>query len=345
MRRANTLNGRGLRGCRRRLRSGRRGTRCSEEDGDGPAWRPFRRGRRSRCDRDARDRSARARRRRDNTRRRLEPADSRTADAERVRGGRLARSGALVGRLAGFRFWFPTYDRFARGAYFIDPRYASQVRRLQDDLRVFFHLVGDVDESVDEQIELLFAFGFGRLNHHGAVHDQREADGVGMKAVIDEPLRDVACTDAFLRLAIVTEDALVHGRALIGKLVVRLQHFADVGGVEDGVHSCVAKSWPAVGHDVGEGSDEDTEVAVEGSDAADGLWKRIIPGVVRSSFVVRRSSLEAGNRQEWLEVSFDCYRTGAGAAAAVGSRERLVQVEVHHIDAEIARAGDADQRV
>ena len=39
------------------------------------------------------------------------------------------------------------------------------------------------------------------------------------------------------------------------------------------------------------------------------------------------------------------YRAGARTAAAVRRRERLVQVQVHHVDAEVAGARDADQRV
>ena len=39
------------------------------------------------------------------------------------------------------------------------------------------------------------------------------------------------------------------------------------------------------------------------------------------------------------------HRTAARTAAAVRRRERLVQVEVHHVDAEIARPRDAHQRV
>ena len=39
------------------------------------------------------------------------------------------------------------------------------------------------------------------------------------------------------------------------------------------------------------------------------------------------------------------HRTAARSAAAMRRRERLVQVQVHHIDAEIAGPRDADQRV
>ena len=44
-------------------------------------------------------------------------------------------------------------------------------------------------------------------------------------------------------------------------------------------------------------------------------------------------------------MRFHRHRAGARTAAAVRRREGLVQVEVHHVDAEIARPGDADERV
>ena len=56
-------------------------------------------------------------------------------------------------------------------------------------------------------------------------------------------------------------------------------------------------------------------------------------------------ALEARSRQERLEHLLHGDRTRAGTAAAVRRRERLVQIQVHHVDAEIARARDADQRV
>ena len=56
-------------------------------------------------------------------------------------------------------------------------------------------------------------------------------------------------------------------------------------------------------------------------------------------------AFQARHRQEWLQDLLHRHRTAAGTAAAVRRRERLVQVEVHHVDAEIARPRDAHQRV
>src|ERR1039457_3520856 len=256
------------------------------------------------------------------------------AGAGGVRAGSLCPYGDAL--------WFPTYDRFACGAYFVNARYAGQVRRFQNELGVVFDLLGDVNEGVDEEVEFLFAFGFGGLDHHRAMHDQREADGVRVEAVIDQALGDVAGVDAFAGLPGVAENALVHGRGLVGELVVGLQQFADVGGVEHGIHGGDAESGAAVGHDVGERADQDAEVAVKSTNLAYRVGEIVGPRI-RSSFVVRRSSFEAGGGEEGLEVFLHGYCAAAGAAAAVGRRKCLVQIEVHYVYAEIAGAGDADQ--
>ena len=55
--------------------------------------------------------------------------------------------------------------------------------------------------------------------------------------------------------------------------------------------------------------------------------------------------LQARRGQKWLEHLLDRHRARARTAAAVGRGEGLVQVEVHHVDAEIAGPRDAHQRV
>jgi hypothetical protein len=50
----------------------------------------------------------------------------------------------------------------------------------------------------DELIEFALRLSFGRLDHQGAVHDERKADSLRMKAVVDEALGPVAGADASL---------------------------------------------------------------------------------------------------------------------------------------------------
>ena len=70
------------------------------------------------------------------------------------------------------------------------------MRRVGDDLRRLFRLFRNCLHGVDEQIELFLRFALRGLDHQRAGHDQREADRVGMEAVVDEALGDVAGLDA-----------------------------------------------------------------------------------------------------------------------------------------------------
>ena len=72
--------------------------------------------------------------------------------------------------------------------------------------------------------------------------DERETDGVRMKAVINEALGDVAGPNAFGGLAIVTENAFMHGWSFVSNFVVRLKQLAQIVGIEERVHGGSAKS-------------------------------------------------------------------------------------------------------
>ena len=87
------------------------------------------------------------------------------------------------------------------------------------------------------------------------MNDQREADGIGMEAVIDEALGDVAGANAFRGLAVVTENAFVHGRRFVGDLIMRLEQLAKVVGIEQRVHRGLAQTIGTVRHDVRECAD------------------------------------------------------------------------------------------
>ena len=57
----------------------------------------------------------------------------------------------------------------------------------------------------------------------------------------------------------------------------------------------------------------------------------------------RRAQRVVGQVRRQVRAHRD--RADAGAAAAVRDAERLVQVQVRHVGAELARLGEADQRV
>src|SRR5215467_6745274 len=84
-----------------------------------------------------------------------------------------------------------------------------------------------------------------------------------MEAVIDEPLGDIAGPDSFLGLDAVTEDNFMHGRAFVRQIVVTLELFADVVGVEHGIFSSLAEPVGPVGHDVSQRAHMHAEITVE----------------------------------------------------------------------------------
>src|SRR5581483_12004972 len=80
--------------------------------------------------------------------------------------------------------------------------------------------------------------------------------------------------------------------------------------------------------------------SVEGAHTPDGAGT----GIVESQGAVGPGG-DNRYRQEGLQVLLAEHGTGAGTAAAVRRRERLVQVQVHDVHAKVAGANLADQRV
>src|SRR5207249_9198014 len=79
--------------------------------------------------------------------------------------------------------------------------------------------------------------------------------------------------------------------------------------------------------------------SVKGADATDGARALVIKGpLVASAF-------EARYRQERLQDFLHGNRSAARTSTAVRSGKRLVQVEVHDIDAEIARSCNTHQSI
>ena len=169
---------------------------------------------------------------------------------------------------------------------------------------------------------------------------QREIDRRRVEAVVEQALGDVERLHPVRSLDLVGEHDLVQrGRS-------RRQS-------SRGRRSRARGSWPraprhsvdsreavaAAGTHVRARADEDAEVAVERPHLAD----RMRPVVLPRQCAVPLDDARA--RQERLEVVSHRDRPGAGAAAAVRRRERLVQVELQHVDAHVARLGHADQRV
>ena len=105
------------------------------------------------------------------------------------------------------------------------------------------------------------------------------------------------------------------------------------------VQGYVLKPVGAQGPDVRVSLHHDKEVAVEGLHLADGL------GPVVIQVVLLAVKLHDGHGEERSEVLLHSDRAGSGSAAAVRGRESLVEVEVHHIEAHVAGAANAQNRV
>ena len=86
-------------------------------------------------------------------------------------------------------------------------------------------------------------------------------------------------------------------------------------------------------------ANEKAEVAVESFDAADGLGQIVIPAPEIAVAFETRAGQEG---REFLDAS---NRTGTGTTTAMGGRKCFMQVEVHDVDAEIARVRNADERI
>ena len=104
---------------------------------------------------------------------------------------------------------------------------------------------------------------------------------------------------------------------------------------------------PPTRADVRVGAHEHAEVALEAAQPADRLGPVVVEREVRGPGPVRAllAPHHLRARQERLDAVGHRDRPGAGPAAAVRLRERLVQVEVHDVEAHVARPRDAHHRV
>ena len=113
-----------------------------------------------------------------------------------------------------------------------------------------------------------------------------------------------------------------------------------VAGVEDRVPGD-AGDGVAIRGDVREGAHQHAEVAVVRAHLADALGAVVI----EPEPLTVRAALDCGSGQERHQPLGDTDRAGPRTTAAVRGGERLVQVEVHHVEAHVAGPRHAHQRV
>ncbi len=111
---------------------------------------------------------------------------------------------------------------------------------------------------------------------------------------------------------------------------------------EDRVIADLAQPGATVGPDVRVGADEDAGVADEAAQPSDRGRSLVRPLEAERAVVVAQDARRRQVRDQPLPHPD---RTGARAAAAMRRRERLVDVEVHDVEAGLARLEPAEDRV
>src|ERR1051325_2457368 len=249
------------------------------------------------------------------------------------RGGAHLVSGVTTGSR------LPAKHRLARRADFIKPFDARGVRRGLYDFRRGRGFFRDAFHRIDEQVAFFLRFRFCRLNHQGAGYDQWKCRGVWMKAIVDQALSDVGRIHSIAFLYRVAEYNFMHRGQGIRQIVNALEMLANIIRVEYRIFRRLPNAG-SVGQNVGERANQHAEVPTECANFSDRirpyLFERQLSAV---AFDQNR------RRTEGLQNFLHGHRTCAWTAASMRSTEGFVQVQMHHVHAQIAGPSDAGQRV
>src|SRR5450830_102111 len=221
----------------------------------------------------------------------------------------------------------PLADDFRRGVRGVLQRVVVLVQAAVFHCADFF---ADLDHGVEETVQFFLGFAFGRLDHQGAGH--RERHGRCMETEVDQALGNVIDADAAAVLQWTqVEDALVRHQAVAAAVehrVVLLQSPGDVVGIEDRQLRSTLEAFTTHHADIHPGDRQDARAAER---------RR-----AHRAFLAFHGAV---TRQERRQVRLHADRADARAATAVGNAEGLVQVQVRHVAAELARGAEADHGV
>ena len=199
-------------------------------------------------------------------------------------------------------------------------------------------------QHMDEAVKRFLALAFRWLDQHGAVHHQREIHRHGMITLVDHRLGEIERGDAAAFQEAIVEQRLVHAGAFAeGCAHHVLERGQDIVGRKHRILARLAHAIAAMAQHVGESTGEHAHLAMEGAHAAEGLraLRRFRTSLDQAEALGVMH--QQRQRREGRQTLRQHYRTGAGATAAMRRRESLVQVDVHGVDAQIARphlAGD-----
>ena len=185
-------------------------------------------------------------------------------------------------------------------------------------------------EGLDEAVDLAERFALGGLDHQGLV--DREGEGRGVEAEVHEALRHVGGIDAVEGFEFPQVDDALMGDATRGTGVegfhLRQETGRHVVGVEDGNLRDFAEAFGAEQLDVGVGDGQEQRASVRSG----------THGVHAGAAACADDRM---TRQVRLEGCGAADRADARTAAAVRHGEGLVEVEVAHVRADVARIGEA----
>ena len=157
-----------------------------------------------------------------------------------------------------------------------------------------------------------------------------------MVAVVEQTLSHVESGNASALVLQAVEHKFVLANALDRQFVAVFQRFLDVVGIESCQRTYPLQVVTAEGHDVGERTHHHAEVAEEATDAAERFLTHLNLVVNHAVFIEFAS--DARIRQELLKTFTHTDRATTRAATTVRGRECFVQVDVHHVETDVARA-------
>ena len=179
------------------------------------------------------------------------------------------------------------------------------------DFRLCCSFLSDGFHRVNEQVALLSRLGFGRFDHQRARHNQRKRGRVGMKAVVNQPFRNVHGAYAVFLLNRVAENHFVHRGQGIGQVVNAFEVLSNVIRIEDRVFGGLAHAR-TVRKNVRERANQHSKVAAERPHA---------PNRIRPHGLQRQPTVfffhQDRHRPEWFENVLHRHRTRARPSTAV----------------------------
>ena len=132
----------------------------------------------------------------------------------------------------------------------------------------------------------------------------------------------------------------MHTDAVILAVIIRLQRRHDVVRVQNRILADPHQSPATESQQIGVGTEDHSEIAVERRNVTDGFGVFIL----QHAHAVRPAH-DTRNGQERHQLLRHADRPGTGAASAMRSRKSLMDIDVHHIEADIAGAQTPDDRI